>query len=467
MSTVTKKEIGKRYSLLILGIIFISFGIAIITKADLGTSPISAVPYSLSLIWTFFTLGNWTILFNLFLIVMEILILKGNVNKAEILVQFVLTFLFGYCIDLAMLLLTALAPQLYIMKVLTLLIGCVVLAFGAYLQVIANVAMLPGDAYVRALITLFKKEFGTVRVISDISMTLTAAALCLIFLHNLDGVREGTVIAALIVGNIVRVFCHKLQRLTDFLLPEEKTQQTQEETPISADRHFVLTISREFGTGGREIGRKLAEKLNISYYDSDTVQEAAAQSGYIDLEKIKKEKVISNYLLYDFYSWYTAALNEQDMPEPEQLFRAESKVLKEITARESCVIVGRMASHILRDHPNALHVFITGDRKARIQRIMERDHLTQEETEQKIQRVDKERANYFRSLANTKWDDMQNYDIAINSSKYGPERTIDILYWLAREVITAHNITITEFPAAASSTQTEITKIKEIEKKAQ
>ena len=76
MSTVTKKEMGKRYSLLILGIIFISFGIAIITKADLGTSPISAVPYSLSLIWTFFTLGNWTILFNLFLIVMEILLLS-------------------------------------------------------------------------------------------------------------------------------------------------------------------------------------------------------------------------------------------------------------------------------------------------------------------------------------------------------------------------------------------------------
>lgn len=455
MSSMTKKEMGKRYAILILGIIFISFGIAIITKADLGTSPISAVPYSLSLIWTFFTLGNWTILFNLFLIVMEVLILKGKVSKLEILIQFILTFLFGYCIDLAMLVLTALAPQLYIMKVVTLLIGCVVLSFGAYLQVIANVAMLPGDAYVRALITLFKKEFGTVRVISDISMTLTAAALCLIFLHNLNGVREGTIIAALIVGNIVRIFCHKLQRLTEFLLPEEKTRQTQSAVQTPTGNHFVLTISREFGTGGREIGRKLAEKLNISYYDSDAVQEAAAQNGYIDLEKIKKDKVISNYLLYDFYSWYTAALNEQDMPEPEQLFRAESKVLREITARESCVIVGRMASHILRNHPNALHVFLTGDRETKIQRIMERDHLTREETIQKIQRVDKERANYFRSLANTKWDDMQNYDIAVNSGKYGLDRTVDILYWLAREVITAHRVNIAEFSEIPMTTQTE------------
>ncbi|MGI5824616.1 MAG: DUF6198 family protein [Bacillota bacterium] len=432
---MSKKEITKRYIILLFGMLFISFGIALITKADLGTSPISAIPYSLSLILSFFTLGNWTIIFNLLLILVEIILLKGKVSKIEILVQFGLTFLFGYCIDLSMFLLKFFNPESYLIQIISLLIGCCILSFGAYLQVIADVAMLPGDAYIRAIVKVSKKEFGTVRVLSDTSMTITAGIICLIFLHELAGVREGTVIASLIVGNIIKIYCRQLTGLTNLLLPENRSRQpNQNQSRNTQAATFVLTISRQFGTGGREIGKKLAEKLHIAYYDSDSIQATAAKSGYISDYVVKNEKSISNILLYDFYSWYTAALNEDDMPKQEQLFLAESKVIRETAARESCVIVGRLSGHILKAHPNSLHIFIHSDTGKRIQRIMKRDGITAREAAYKIQKVDKERANYYRYFANAKWGDIQNYDLTVNSGKYGIDQTVDMLYDIVQNI---------------------------------
>lgn len=112
------------------------------------------------------------------------------------------------------------APSVYLLKLLSLIVGCCVIAFGAYLEVIADVVMLPGDAFVRAIAKVTNKEYGGVRVISDVSMTVVAGILCLIFLRKLEGVREGTIIAALITGNIVKVFTKKLKAFTYFLLPE-------------------------------------------------------------------------------------------------------------------------------------------------------------------------------------------------------------------------------------------------------
>ena len=434
---MSKKETAKRYIILFFGMLFISFGIAVITKANLGTSPISSIPYSLSLILPFCTMGNWTIIFNLLLMIVEIILLKGKVGKMEILVQIGLTFVFGYCIDFFMFILTHFNPMLYIVQVISLVIGCAILAFGAYLQVIADVAMLPGDAFVRAIVKVTTKEFGTVRVISDSTMTITAAVLCFVFLHKLAGVREGTIIASLIVGNIVKIYSRLCGKLENALLPENQNRKpNQTATPNTACRPtFVLTISREFGTGGREIGKKLAEKLGIAYYDSDNVQEIALASGYVSDYIKKSDKAISSFLLYDFYSWYTAALNEQDMPKQEQLFLAESKVIKDVAQKNSCVIVGRLAGYILQNHPNSMHVFLHSEPQNRVKRIMARDKITASEAEAKIQRVDKERANYYRTFANAKWGNLQNYDLTINCDKYGIDGTVEILADFAKPAL--------------------------------
>lgn len=217
-----KKEKIRRYIIFFFGLLFNSFGVAFVTKATLGTSPIAAIPYSISLIVTNFSLGNWVILFNVLLVLIQLILLRKDANKIELLLQCVIAFFFGKFIDISMLCLTGFLPKLYIIKIISLVIGCAIIAFGAYLEVVADVVMLPGDGFVRAIAKVLHKEYGGIRVISDISMTVIAGAICLVFLHQLIGVREGTIIAALITGNMIKLFSRKLVNLTDFLIPKKK-----------------------------------------------------------------------------------------------------------------------------------------------------------------------------------------------------------------------------------------------------
>ena len=199
---MTKAEIFKRYLIFTIGLFVSSLGVAIVTKADLGTSPISSIPYVLSLRYPL-TLGEFTIIFSIVLIILQLIILRKDF-KPEYILQVPVSVAFGYFIDFSMFLMKTMSPDLYIVKVLYLLVGCVVLGIGVYLEVLANVVMLPGESFVRAIVYKLKKEFGFLKIFFDVSMTAVAAVLSLIFMSRLSGVREGTVIAALLVGFIAR-----------------------------------------------------------------------------------------------------------------------------------------------------------------------------------------------------------------------------------------------------------------------
>lgn len=198
----------KRYGIFLIGLFISSLGVSLITKADLGTSPISSIPYVLSLNFPF-TLGEFTIAFSLLLILFQLLILRRNF-KMEHLLQVPISILFGYFIDLTMELLFFVKPDSYISSLFYLLAGCFVLGTGVYTEVLADVAMLPGESFVRAVSTTWKTEFGSTKVAFDVSMTVIAAAISLLFAHQLDGVREGTAIAAVLVGFTARFLRRKL-----------------------------------------------------------------------------------------------------------------------------------------------------------------------------------------------------------------------------------------------------------------
>ncbi len=200
------------------GVFILSFGIAFITKAGLGTSPISSIPYTLSLIIPRVTLGQFTIIVNVLFVLAQIVILWGKPGSImgrgsgkalpwpEAFVQILLSFALGYCIDLSMYLLRWFDPTSYPAQVAFVIIGCCIMAFGIYIQLIANVAMAPGDALARSIAAVTGKTYSTIRVISDSSMVTFSAILCLIFLHALTGVREGTVICAVLTGNVIRIY---------------------------------------------------------------------------------------------------------------------------------------------------------------------------------------------------------------------------------------------------------------------
>ena len=192
------------------GLILISFGVALTTKAGLGTSPISSIPCTLSLILPGLSMGTWLILFSIALVLIEIILLKGKMPAKSWLSQLLISFPVGWLIDAAMWLLTPFNPEVYLVKVLAVILGCVIIALGAYLCVSASLLVLPGDGFVQVLAQVTGKSFVGVRVISDTTQILIAAVLCLIFLHALVGVREGTIIAAILVGSIVKIFARIL-----------------------------------------------------------------------------------------------------------------------------------------------------------------------------------------------------------------------------------------------------------------
>lgn len=157
------------------------------------------------------TLGTFTIFFSLILIVLQLIILRKNFRLEHIL-QIPVSILFGYFIDLTMLLLNGIELDTYIFKIIFLVIGCVILGFGVYLEMLSNVVMLPGESFVRAVFSTIHPEFGVTKVVFDVSMSVIAAVLSFIFAKHLQCVREGTIIAAVLVGFIARIF------FKDFLL---------------------------------------------------------------------------------------------------------------------------------------------------------------------------------------------------------------------------------------------------------
>lgn len=211
-------EIIRRYIIFTAGLIFTALGVAFATESCLGPSPISAIPYSLWCIMPKLSMGEWTIIFNVLLVLLQIVIQRKAVNKIQLGLQLIITIPFGYLIDFWLICLEPVAPQNYPMQLVFTLIGCAVVAFGVYIQVVGNVVMLPGDAFVRAVAKASGREFGKIRMASDITMVVTAFALCFAFLGGLEGVREGTVIAAFLVGTLVRVYTKKLGWLKDRLL---------------------------------------------------------------------------------------------------------------------------------------------------------------------------------------------------------------------------------------------------------
>lgn len=199
-----KTELIKRYIFLLVGLFVNGLGVSFITKAGLGTSPITSIPYTLSLGFTP-TVGMFTLVFNIFLIILQVILLRRNFQLQNLL-QLPIIALFSFFIDLTMSLLGFMQPETYAMKVVSLIVGCLILGFGVFIEMVANVAMLPGEATVRAVSDVFSTDFGKTKIAFDSSMTIIAAFLSFIMFKHLDGVREGTIVAAILVGFIARLF---------------------------------------------------------------------------------------------------------------------------------------------------------------------------------------------------------------------------------------------------------------------
>ena len=406
----------KRYLIFLLGLFVNSLGVSLITKANLGTSPISSIPYVLSLNFPF-TLGNFTIFFSIFLIVLQLIILRKNF-KLEHILQIPVSIIFGYFIDLTMILFSWVNPEAYIMKIVYLLIGCLILGVGVYMEVLADVVMLPGESFVRAIVLTWKTNFGTTKICFDVSMSVIAAVLSFVFAGRLAGVREGTVIAALLVGFIARLIGKKLVFLKDMIFPEsvsaENENEAKEQTAGTYGKN-VIAIGRQFGSGGHDIGKALAEKLGYDFYDAEIIQMTAGTTGYTPEFIKKNEEIMTNSLIYDLVNQMYLNADMQDEAPKDKIFEAECQVVRDLAKKGNCVIVGRCADYVLRNSGNCLKVFFSAPLVSRIRRVAQRQNISEGEAKATVQKNEKLRADNYRYYTRRMWGAAGNFDLSLNT----------------------------------------------------
>ncbi len=208
------KQIIRNYILFLIGLFIASMGVALSTKAGLGTSPVASVPYSISLLNHTLTFGWWLNLWSVLQILVQIALLRRKCKPIEIIIQTILAFVYGYLTDFSCILISGIQADSYIIQFALMILSCFVLGLGIWIQFKGGVAMLPGEAMNRAISEITGKRYENVKILFDVLYIIAAAVICLLFLGKPEGVREGSIIAALFIGNIIKLYNRLFERLT-------------------------------------------------------------------------------------------------------------------------------------------------------------------------------------------------------------------------------------------------------------
>ena len=191
----------------------------------------------------------------------------------------------------------------------------------------------------------------------------------------------------------------------------------------------VITISRQFGSGGRTIGKKVAEKLGIPYYDKELVDQVAKESGFSHefIEEIGEyASVTSSFLFNIAVSAHPMGLIDT-MSVSDKLYVCQTNVIRDLAAKGPCVIVGRCADFILKDRPDTLHIFIHSDMEHRAERIVRLYGETKQTPQKRLQEKDSKRKVYYKHYTNCNWGEAENYDLCLDSGTFGVDKCADII----------------------------------------
>ena len=417
------KHLKVRIPMYFIGLFVMTIGIALSVKSNLGVSPVSSIPYTITCVWGI-EMGKATILFHIVLVLIQILVLRKNFKPVQLL-QVLIGVVFGYFTTFCNYMVSFLpTPDNLGIRILMVLASSVFVAVGIFLYLPADLIPLAGEGCMQAVSTVTHIEFAKVKIGFDCTMVLVSAVTCLTILHSLGSVGIGTIIAAVLVGTLVGIINRAFGRQRDRLLGKtDEPVATAEE----AASNYVITISREFGSGGREIGKLLAKQLGYHYYDSELIRLAAEKSGYTPEYVEQNEQALKNPVLHDFFAWYAGPLEQTDLPKVDQLFQKESALIRELSRNGSCIIVGRLANYVLRDLPTAYHIFISADAASEAARVCARDHISPEAAAAKVKKVNHERAVHCKHFTKTDWGNVKNYDLCIKSDDFGVNETAQII----------------------------------------
>lgn len=441
----TIQAILRRYTIFAASLFIMSIGVALTLRSDLGSSAISLLPYvwslaqglhinicGLTLTVPAWTIGQYTICMNTILILLQIVLLRTKFKKIQLL-QMVTGFLFGMFIDLAMLLTSwcvwdnsALG---YILRIFQLFAACAILGFGIACEVRCNALLLPGEGFCVALSKVTKFDFGKAKIYNDITLVVIGTVFTYIFFHtwkwNIVG--AATLVSMVFVGIKVRFFSFRLNWL-DIILTGRKAICPDMHSEVVADKNrFIITIGREFGSGGHEIGLKLAKQLGISFYDNKIITETSKKLGLTPASVKQIEQNISTSKLLKHIITDRQVPAYMDLSEDDKIFIAQCQIIRNLANQRSCVIMGRVANQILKDYPNCLKLFIVSHIDFARHRVMTEFGYDEDKATKEINRINRVRANHYWQYTGKNWNDTGQYDLVINSSSLGIENSVNLI----------------------------------------
>lgn len=193
----------------------------------------------------------------------------------------------------------------------------------------------------------------------------------------------------------------------------------------------IITITRQYGSGGHHIGKTLAQTLNLPFYDKELISIAAKESGISPEVFEQVDEKATNSLLYSLsmgvYNYGNGFSSMGDLPVNDRLYILQHKIIKELADKENFVVVGRCADHILKDRDNVVKVFIYADIDSRVKRAVERKEIDPARAKQAVLKADKSRANYYSFYSGKKWGLADNYDLCINTTHISTEQAVEII----------------------------------------
>ena len=434
----------RRYASFVVILFVITFGTSLSIRANLGSSPISAPPYILSLVPGInLTMGQLTICMHVLFITIQVLLLRKNFEKRQY-TQILVSFLFGFYTDLTMWLTGFLQMPFdidpligYPLRFVELLIGGAILAFGIACEVRCDSLMLAGEGLPLAISKFLNRDFGKVKICSDSTLVCIGTLFMFIFLRKgrWEMIGVGTLGSMFYVGMMVRVFSPHILWLDNIFIPKaERHVSTGKTTGDEWSGHRVITIARMYGSGGNAIGEEVARRLGCPCYNRQIIDQTAQQMGYSTEFVEKNEQTLSTGRLWELIctdSGIPASLNPS---KEDAIYVSQSRTIRGLAHNGPCVIIGRLGNWILRDNPHVLRVFIRSSREYAVGQIVEKLHLTEEEAAKKIERVNTGRANHYWHYTGRQWTDIGEYDLVINTERTGINGAVEMILRAAKAI---------------------------------
>lgn len=369
----------------------------------------------------------------------QILVLRKDYEPRQLL-QIVVTLLFGFYTDVTMWMtsflqvpLSAPHPIAWPLQFVEMLAGGAILAFGIACEVRSDTLMLAPEGLSLAISRKFKKDFGKVKIVSDTLLVVIAIVLMFVYFHRWDWkmIGVGTLVSMFYVGFMVRIVAPHIFWLDFIFIPKDERENASKEEELARSEGksvpFVITIAREYGSGGRELGLLLANRLGVGFYDRDIIDETAKELGYTQDFVRDNEQNISTGKLWELVFTDKAIPMSMNPSLDDAIFVSESRIIRSIAMKKPCVIIGRCANWVLRNDSKALRIFVTSDKDDAIKRIMNRDGLSYENAEKRMEQVNTGRSNHYLQYTNHRWTDPHGYDIVINTSRLGLKQCADVI----------------------------------------